>query len=128
MTEGQDHQTHEHAPEPGVAARAGAAIDRVGGRLGALAAETGSQLRELTARAGAAAAGDTPRADGDTPGGTTEQPPVARADAALDQVGERIGGVLALVGLQVRRAVARTREEAEDMWAEAQGVRRDTQL
>lgn len=40
-----------------------------------------------------------------------------RAEQVMEDVGERIGD-------WVSRAVARAREEAEDIWAEAQTVRR----
>jgi hypothetical protein len=40
-----------------------------------------------------------------------------RAEQVMENVGERIGD-------WVSRAVARAREEAEDIWAEAQTVRR----
>ncbi len=127
MTEAQGPQAHEQ----GTAARAGATIDRWGAQLGLLALGAGEQLRGLAARVGTdegGTASPAPPTTGtgagaDTPG-TPAPPPTARADAALDRAGERLGGFLARAGRQLRRAAARTREEAEDMVAEAEAVRR----
>jgi hypothetical protein len=47
----------------------------------------------------------------------------AKAEQMVDQVGQRISQYTSMVGLQIQRAVARAREEAEDMWAEAQNIR-----
>lgn len=46
-----------------------------------------------------------------------ERSETERAEQVMEDVGERIGD-------WVSRAVARAREEAEDIWAEAQTVRR----
>ena len=42
----------------------------------------------------------------------------------VDQVGQRINQFTSRAGLQIQRTVARAREEVEDMWAEAQNIRR----
>jgi hypothetical protein len=63
---------------------------------------------------------------GGTQGGP-ERPAAERAEALLDQVGERLGKFLNRAGQEVRKATARAREEAEDMWAEAQHIRRGEQ-
>ena len=46
-----------------------------------------------------------------------------RAEATLDQAGERLGSFAAAVSYRVRKAVALAREEGEDIWAEAQSLR-----
>ncbi len=46
-----------------------------------------------------------------------------RAEESLDQIGERVGKFAASAGQYLKRFTARTREEAEDMWAEAQQLR-----
>jgi hypothetical protein len=51
-------------------------------------------------------------AAGDVGGSDTE-----RAEEMMEKVGERVGD-------WASRALARAREEAEDIWAEAQAVRR----
>ena len=55
------------------------------------------------------------KVDGDGPEG--ERSDTERAEQVMEDVGERIGD-------WVSRAVARAREEAEDIWAEAQTLRR----
>jgi len=47
-----------------------------------------------------------------------------RAEELADRMGHRLGHVTTLVGLRIRKTAARGREEAEDMWAEAQSIRR----
>lgn len=51
------------------------------------------------------------------------QPAMERADHAVDDMGQRIGLIAAVVSLQTRKISARVREDAEDMWAEIQQVR-----
>jgi hypothetical protein len=51
-------------------------------------------------------------------------PAVARAEAVLDRAGERVGSFLVSAGQRLRRTTALAREEAEDIWAEAQSVRK----
>lgn len=51
------------------------------------------------------------------------RPATDRAEETLDQAGERLGIFAAEVSHRLRRAVALAREEAEDIWAEAQSLR-----
>lgn len=64
----------------------------------------------------------------------TKRPATERAEVMLEHLGERLGPLAADVGhrlrpvtsdlgRQVRVLVARAREEAEDIWAEAQNMR-----
>ena len=53
-----------------------------------------------------------------------DRPVTERAEELADRMGQRLGHVTMLVGLRVRKTAARGREEAEDMWAEAQSIRR----
>jgi hypothetical protein len=46
-----------------------------------------------------------------------------RAEQLADQLGERVGQYVAAFGHNVLKWVARAREEAEDIWAEAQAIR-----
>lgn len=57
----------------------------------------------------------------------TGQPATERAEATLDQAGERIGLFAASLSHQVRRSAALVREEAEDILAEAQSLRQKDQ-
>ena len=52
------------------------------------------------------------------------RPATERAEETLDQAGERLGVFAAAVSHQVRKYVALAREEAEDILAEAQTLRR----
>jgi hypothetical protein len=49
---------------------------------------------------------------------------VQRAEEIVDQLGARIGHYATVLGHGLLRLAARAREEAEDIWAEAQNVRR----
>ena len=51
-----------------------------------------------------------------------------RAEMLVDQWGERLGKFLSSAGYQLRKAAARAREEAEDIWAEARTIRRSDHL
>ena len=51
------------------------------------------------------------------------RPATQRAEETLDRVGERLGVFAAALGHQVRKSAALAREEAEDIWAEAQSLR-----
>ena len=64
---------------------------------------------------------DTPEANasaGETNGPVPMGPAVERAEDLVDQFGERLGTTLG-------RFAARAREELEDIWAEAQNIRRN---
>ena len=48
----------------------------------------------------------------------------ARAEEVVDRMGRRLGQFASLAALRMLQAAARAREEAEDVWAEAQSIRR----
>lgn len=50
-------------------------------------------------------------------------PAIERAEELVDRLGQRAGAFASMAGLRIRKLAARTREEAEDVWAEAQSVR-----
>ena len=50
-----------------------------------------------------------------------------RAEVLLSTWGTRLGGFAATVGAELQKAAARAREEAEDIWAEAQAMRKENQ-
>ena len=52
------------------------------------------------------------------------RPATERAEESVEKAGERMGVFAATAGHHVRKAVALAREEAEDIWAEAQSLRR----
>lgn len=49
---------------------------------------------------------------------------VRQAENVLDETGQKVGQFLARVTTRMRRAAALAAEEIEDMWAEAQSIRR----
>ncbi len=51
-------------------------------------------------------------------------PEIQRAEALLDEFGHRAGGQLTNLARTLLRTAARAREEAEDIWAEANSIRR----
>ncbi len=55
----------------------------------------------------------------------THELPLDRAEALLDQMGQRLGQLASRAGRGLLRATARAREEAEDMWAEARSIRQN---
>lgn len=46
-----------------------------------------------------------------------------RAEEMVDRLGEQVGQYVSAFGHNVLKWVARAREEAEDIWAEAQAIR-----
>lgn len=60
----------------------------------------------------------------DTPPQQVPDETMQRAEAIVDQLGQRLGRFFSAAGQQLRKAGARAREEAEDIWAEAQSIRR----
>jgi hypothetical protein len=66
-----------------------------------------------------------PKETAQPPPAPSERAPSAPAKAGemVDTLGQRLGNFAALTSFQWRRTTARLREEAEDMWAEAQDIR-----
>lgn len=56
--------------------------------------------------------------------GSSRRPATERAEELVDRLGESVGQFASLAGLRLLRVAALAREEAEDVWAEAQSVRR----
>jgi len=54
-------------------------------------------------------------------------PRVARAEQIVDRMAERVAGLTSVWGRRVLWLGTRIKEEAEDMWAEAQSIRRGDQ-
>ncbi len=59
----------------------------------------------------------------EAPGEGPDRSATERADQIVDRMAQGIGRFTALAGLRIRKVAALTREEAEDMWAEAQSIR-----
>jgi hypothetical protein len=69
-------------------------------------------------------AGAGSAAQSEAPGETGPQTVMQRAEETADHLGERIRHYASVVGFQILRFAARVKEEAEDIWAEAQCIRR----
>jgi pyruvate/2-oxoglutarate dehydrogenase complex dihydrolipoamide acyltransferase (E2) component len=57
-------------------------------------------------------------------GQSTKRPATERADELLDRVGWTAGLFGSMIAMRLTRVAAYAREEAEDLWAEAQSIRR----
>ncbi len=55
----------------------------------------------------------------------TERPATERAEELVDRAARGAGYLVSLVGLRLLRGVSLAREEAEDIWAEAQSLRQE---
>jgi hypothetical protein len=128
-------QTPEGTSKQPATVRAEALLDNVGQRIGLIAAQTVQRIQHAaTSMREEADRLDQPGASSqEKPGppkaARTEEggkPTTERAEELVDQWGKRIGHYGALTGLQIQRATARVREEAEDMWAEAQNIRQES--
>ena len=68
-----------------------------------------------------------PNETGREPAASSDRSATQRAEEMLDSVGERIGHLASLAGPRIRKIAALAREEAEDIWAEAQHMRAATE-
>jgi hypothetical protein len=57
-------------------------------------------------------------------GNGAERSRMERAEEMVDRMAERVSEFTSVWGRKVLRLAARAREEAEDIWAEAQAIRR----
>lgn len=55
--------------------------------------------------------------------GAGESSPTERAEQVFDDAGQRVGQFALIAGQYLRQFTARAREEAEDIWVEAQNLR-----
>jgi len=131
MTPRQDGEVTSPATE-----RAEQILQRAGARLGVLAGRTRLRLQQAAqslreqadhmdtphsaARNGSAQAPGTPNAQANAP-------VKERAEEMVDQLGQRVNHWTAISSLQVRKTLARLREDGEDMWVEAHHTRRKWQ-
>lgn len=103
--------------------------EQLGERIGYLASLALRRI-EATARQAmpgpiAPPAAEAPDRESPAPGaaGASTRAATERAERLLDDMGERIGGLASISGPMIQRFVALAREEAEDIWAEAQHIR-----
>ncbi len=65
--------------------------------------------------------------DEETRGPELNRPATERAEELVDRAARGAGYLVSFVGLRLLRGASLTREEAEDIWAEAQNLRRERQ-
>jgi hypothetical protein len=128
-------QTPGEAPKQPATVRAEALLENVGQRIGLFAALTAQRIQYAAThiREEADRLDQPNMSPGEKPVppavDRTEEsgkPATERAEELVDHLAQRIGHFTALTGLQLQRAAARAREEAEDMWAEAQNIRQES--
>jgi hypothetical protein len=104
-------------------------LDRTGRRIGLFAGQVNQRIQGVAtslrknAGQGAARVGQPETAQETAQAGEPGQPATEKAEALVDRMGERVGTLAAVAGLQVMRITALLREGIEDMWAEAQNIR-----
>ena len=113
--------------------RAEELFNRVGQRLGYLTAlatqrlqSAATSIREQADRLDEPQSVPGEQSNGPEAGRTEEarRQATLKAEEMVDRMGSRINQFTSIASLQIQRTVARAREEAEDMWAEAQNIRR----
>ena len=125
--------SREKSGQPATA-RAEELLDSMGRRIGLFAGLAGQRIQN-------AATSIRQEADqmdqlNTIPGEKASQPTVARAEEKgklamerseelVDRMTKHLSHYTSLAGLQIQKAAARMREEAEDMWAEAQHIRQE---
>jgi hypothetical protein len=118
------------------AARADELLNNLGRRIGLFVGHAGQRIqgtavniREQTRRMEQpeAAAGEKPsqpaRAREEEAAQRETGKAIAKAEELVEGMTQRFGLFAALAGLQIQKTGARLREEAEDIWAEAQNIR-----
>jgi hypothetical protein len=122
-TEKQSEQAQQSAVE-----RAEELISRMEQRIGALPALVGQRTQQAVTRVSE----QVKQPGANQQGAQTQQcaqaaqpnqPTMERAASVVDDMGQRMGLIAAVVSLQTRKITARVREDAEDMWAEVQQIR-----
>ncbi|WP_126548221.1 hypothetical protein [Dictyobacter kobayashii] len=123
----------ETQPEQTAAVRSEHMLAHIGENIGSFAAHSSQRLQHFTRRISNKRVSQidksqTPQEPAIISAETspeTQQPPLEKAEATLDTMQERIALVTTVAELQFRHTVARIREGAEDMLAEAQHIRHD---
>jgi hypothetical protein len=120
-------QATEERSEQSVTAveRAEELITRVEQRISALPSLIGQRAQQATTRISEQVKPSGTNHEGEQAGQPEQpgQPAMEKADQLVDDMGQRMGLIAAIVSLQTRKITARVREDAEDMWAEIQQIR-----
>ena len=126
-------QTQEKKSEQSAVVRAEEAIDRAGRGIGLFAGLTVQRIQSAATSLQKRTNGKVqPKTEEEKPGqpaiSQAEEPAKLaqeRAEKLVDAMGQHLGLFAAFVGFQIQKAAARVREEAEDVWAEAQNIRHE---
>ena len=115
-------------------ARAEALLDDLGRRMSLLVTQMGQRvqnmavaLRDQAARTERPDTGPGEQTHSAAIAGAEEQGKLAlvRAEDLVNRFEQRLGHFTSLAGTYIQRQTARLREEGEDIWAEAQNIRRE---
>lgn len=128
-------QTQGGSDKPPVV-RADEMLNNLGRRIGLFAGLAGHRvrstavnIREQTRRMDQPEAtageksGQPARAPAEESARPETEKATAKAEELVEAMAQRVGQFAALAGLQIQMTAARVREEAEDIWAEAQNIR-----
>ena len=125
-------QTQGEKPDQAATERAEEVFEQLGQRIGHLAVFARQRIQDAaiaikneadrmdqptTAPAKKSSQSETAQAE------EAGKPATERAEEMVDRMGQRLGHFTSLASLQIQRVVARAREDAEDMWVEAQNIR-----
>jgi hypothetical protein len=122
-------QTQERVDISTAAERAERIVSRAGERLGMLAGraaqrfqQTAQAFREKADQADIPASAQQKGSSTHVPSAQTYHQATERAEEMVERFGQRVSHWTQLGNMQARRTLARLREDAEDMWVEAQGM------
>ena len=112
--------------------RAEELLDNVGRRIGLFAGRAGQRIQSAatSVRDGAGHLAESnptqgTKSDQSAHAGEKGGQMMERSEEMIDQAVTRLSHYAILAGFQIQKATARLREEAEDIWAEAQNIRQE---
>jgi hypothetical protein len=127
-------QTSREQSDPPAAAQAEEQLEGLGRRIGFFTGSIGLRIQN----AATAVREEANRTDqsNSTPGEKSGLPgprltdekrkqAMQRSEEQVDLLAQRLSQFASRAGFQIQKAAARMREEAEDMWAEAQNIRQE---
>ena len=127
-------QTPTEKPDQPATARAEELLDSVGRRIGLFAARAGQRIqntatyvREQADHMDQPDTADSEKSHQPAIAGAEEKGQVAmeKSEEMVDRMTQQLSLYTVRAGFQIQKAVARMREEAEDIWAEAQHIRQE---
>ncbi len=115
-------QTTEEKSERSAVARAEEQLDNIGQRIGLLAGRASQRVKGAVS----SIRQENHRKEQPKPVQKEEQGEAVtkRAEEIVDRMGQRMRHFSSLIGQRILGVTARVREGTEDMWAEAQNIRR----